>query len=182
MTLSNAIIYDILLSNFQYDITMNKPKKAESSNRPMVPFWPQNWTELDRVFDNFKKDFERSMWFPAMTFPSLSISSPSCDVVDEGDRYVITTEVPGISKEDVKLNVSDNTVEIAAEHKEEAEEKKMNYLRKERKSVAYRRILPLPGKVNSARAKAKLNNGILTVDIPKVNPTPKPKNTSIPIQ
>ena len=161
---------------------MDKPKKSEPSDQPMVPFWRQNWTELDRVFDNFRKDFERSLWFPAMTFPSLSVSSLSCDVVDEGNRYVITTEVPGVSKEDVKLNVSDNTVEISAEHKEEEEEKKKNYLRKERKSVSYHRALPLPEKVDSSKAKARLNNGILTVDIPKVNPTPKPKSTSIPIQ
>ena len=161
---------------------MDKPKKSETSDQPIIPFWRQGWTEIDRVFDNFRKDFERTLWFPTMTIPSFSVSSLSCDVVDEGDHYVITTEMPGVSKEDIKLNVSDNTIEISAEHKEEEEEKKKNFVRKERKSVSYHRTLPLPEKVDSSKATAKLNNGILTVEITKVNPTPKPKRASIPVQ
>ena len=161
---------------------MDKPKKSETSDQPIIPFWRQGWTEIDRVFDNFRKDFERTLWFPTMTIPSFSVSSLSCDVVDEGDHYVITTEMPGVSKEDIKLNVSDNTIEISAEHKEEEEEKKKNFVRKERKSVSYNRTLPLPEKVDSSKATAKLNNGILTVEINKVTPTPKPKRASIPVQ
>jgi len=159
---------------------MDKPKKETSE---ITPFWRHSWTDLDRVFDNFRRDFERSFAaFPVLNVPTLSVSLLSCDVADEGDRYVITTEMPGVSKDDIKLNVSDNTVEISAEHKEEEEEKKKNYLRKERKSVSYHRALPLPEKVDSSKAKAKLNNGILNVEIPKITPTPKSKSTSIPVQ
>ena len=161
---------------------MDKPKKSDAQEQPITPFWRHGWTEIDRVFDNFRKDFERSLWFPAMPMSSFSVSSLSCDVIDEGDRYIITTEMPGISKQDVKLNASNNTIEISAEHKEEEEEKKKNYVRKERKSVSYHRTLPLPDKVDSSKATAKLNNGILTVEIGKVNPTPKPKRASIPVQ
>lgn len=161
---------------------MDKPKRSETSEQ-ITPFWRQSWTELDRVFDNFRRDFERSLAsFPVLTVPTLSMSSLSCDVADEGDRYVITTEMPGVSKEDIKLNVSDSTIEISAQHKEEEEEKKKNYLRKERKAVSYHRTLPLPEKVDASKAKARLNNGILNVEIPKVSPTPKPKSTSITIQ
>jgi HSP20 family protein len=160
---------------------MDKPKKETSEQ--IVPFWHQNWGELDRVFDNFRRDFERSFTsFPVLTMPSLPASSLTCDIADEGDRYVITTDVPGVSKEDVKLNVSDSTIEISAEHEEAEEEKKKNYLRKERRSFSYNRTLPMPEKIDSSKAKAKLNNGILTVEIPKVHPTPKPKSTSIPVQ
>ena len=172
----------MLISIFHQLILMDKPKKSETPEPSIVPFWRQGWTELDRVFDNFRKDFERTLWFPAMSIPSFSTSLLSCDVVDEGDRYVITTEMPGVSKQDVKLNVSDNTVEISAEHKEEEEEKKKNYVRKERKSVSYHRTLPLPEKVDSSKATAKLNNGILTVEISKVKPTPKPKRATISVQ
>jgi len=179
---SRLVINKMLICNFYQLDSMDKPKKSDTSEHPMVPFWRQGWTELDRVFDNFRRDFERTLWFPAMSIPSFSVSSLSCDVTDEGDRYVITTEMPGVSKQDVKLNVSDNTIEISAEHKEEEEEKKKNYVRKERKSVSYHRTLPLPEKVDSSKATAKLNNGILTVEISKVNPTPKPKRASIPVQ
>jgi len=162
---------------------MEKPKKSEPSEHSIVPFWKQNWTDLDRVFDNFRREFERTISsFPALNLPSMPMSSMSCDVLDEGDRYVIHAEMPGVEKKDVKLNASDNSIEISAEHKEESEEKKKDYLRKERKAVSYYRRLPLPEKVDSSKAAAKLNNGVLTVDIPKVTPTPKSKSKDIPVQ
>lgn len=117
-----------------------------------------------------------------MNLLPMSISTVSCDVLDEGDHYIVNAEIPGVSKEDIKLNVSDNNVEISAQHKEEKEEKKKNYIRKERRAFSYHRSLPLPDKVDSSKAKAKLNNGILSVEIPKINPTPKPKSQDIDIQ
>jgi HSP20 family protein len=162
---------------------MDKPKKSDTLNQPIVPSWRQNLGDLDRVFDNFRRDFERTMVsFPSISFPSIHVSSVSCDVLDEGDHYVINAELPWITKEDVRLNVSDNNVEIYAEHKEETEEKKKNYVRKERRAFSYHRSLPLPEKVDSAKAKAKLNNGVLSVEIPKITPTPKPKSKDIPVQ
>jgi HSP20 family protein len=163
---------------------MDKSKKPDTSNQPLMPFWRQSWGELDRVFDNFRRDFERTLSsFPVANLTQISAaSSVSCDVLDEGDHYVINAELPGVSKEDIKLNVSDNNVEISAEHKEETEEKKKNYVRKERRAFSYHRSLPLPDKVDSSKSKAKMNNGILTVEIPKVTPTPKPKSNNIPIQ
>lgn len=162
---------------------MDKPKKSETPEHPVVPFWRQNWGDLDRVFDNFRREFERTMSsFPAFNLPSIPMTSMSCDVLDEGDRYLIHAEMPGVEKNDVKLNASDNGIEISAEHKEESGEKKKDYLRKERKVISYYRRLPLPEKVDSSKAHAKLNNGILTVDIPKVTPTPKSKGKDIPVQ
>lgn len=162
---------------------MDKPKKSETPEHSVVPFWRQNWTDWDRVFDNFRREFERTMSsFPALNLPSMPMASMSCDVLDEGDRYVIHAEMPGVEKKDVKLNASDNSIEISVEHKEESEEKKKDFLRKERKAVSYYRRLPLPEKVDSSKATAKLNNGILTIDIPKVTPTPKSKSKDIPVQ
>ncbi|MGQ0795921.1 MAG: Hsp20/alpha crystallin family protein [Nitrosopumilaceae archaeon] len=76
----------------------------------------------------------------------------------------------------------DTSVEISAEHKEQEEEKKKNYVRKERKELSYHRTLPLPEKVISSKANAKLNNGILSIEIPKTTPTPKPKSSTISVQ
>jgi HSP20 family protein len=106
----------------------------------------------------------------------------SCDIVDEGDKFHINVDLPGVKKDEVKLNVTDNSIEISAEHKEQHEEKKKNYIRKERKELAYHRTLPLPERVFSSKASAKLNNGILTIEIPKATPTPKPKSATIPVQ
>ena len=158
-------------------MTKDEPKKTE-----LVPAWPFNWQSLDRAFDNFRKEFEKSF----SSFPSLpsmpKISSLSCDIVDEGDKYVIKAEMPGVKKDEIKLNVFENSIEISAQHKEEEEEKKKNYLRKERSEISYYRTLPLPEKVVSDKTSAKLTDGVLSVTIPKVSPTPKPKSSAIQVQ
>jgi len=162
---------------------MVKPQKKSETSHEITPFWRTGWSELDRVFDNFRRDFERSMpLFPAISIPSLPTSSMSCDIMDEGNKFVINADMPGVQKEDIKLNVTDNSIEISARHKEEVEEKKKNYVRKERKEISYYRALPIPEKVDSSKAKAKMNNGILNIEIPKLTPTSKPKSTSIPVQ
>lgn len=160
----------------------SKEKKSDTSME-LAPFWRFGWPELDRVFDNFRRDFERTFASFPVGLPALpSISSMSCDIVDDGDKFRINVDLPGVKKEEVKLNVTDNSIEISAEHKEQEEEKKKNYVRKERKEVMYHRTLPLPEKVASLKASAKLNNGILTIEIPKTTPTPKPKSSTIKVQ
>ena len=157
-------------------------KKSEAST-DITLFWRSGWPEIDRTFDNFRRDFERALAsFPMSTPPLSSLSTMSCDIVDEGNRFVLNVDMPGVKKDEIKLNVTDNSVEISAEHKEEAEEKKKNYVRKERKEIAYHRTLPLPEKVISSKADARLNNGILRIEIPKITPTSKPKNASIPVK
>lgn len=160
----------------------SKEKKPDTSTE-LAPFWRFGLPELDRVFDNFRRDFERTFAsFPA-GLPALpSMSSMSCDIVDEGDKFRINVDLPGVKKDEVKLNVTDNSIEISAEHKEQEEEKKKNYVRKERKEIAYHRTLSLSEKVVSSKASAKLNNGILTIEIPKTTPTPKPKSSTIQVQ
>jgi HSP20 family protein len=157
-------------------------KDDSKQKTELVPAWPFNWQSLDRAFENFRKEFEKSF----STFPSLhslsKMSSLSCDVVDEGDKYVIKAEVPGVKKDEIKLNVFDNSLEISAQHKEEEEEKKKNYLRKERSEISYYRTIPLQEKVISDKTNAKLTDGILNVTIPKATPTPKPKSSSIQVQ
>lgn len=177
------IIYAILFKQFLLTQGMDEPKKPDTPEHQVLPFWRQGWTDLDRIFDNMKRDFERSFSaLPVLAIPPMTVSSLTCDIADEGDRYVVNADMPGISKEEVKLDVSDNTLEISAEHREHEEEKKKNYVRKERKYLSYHRTLPLPEKVDSSKAKAKLNNGILTIEIPKLSPTPKPKTTQVQVQ
>lgn len=158
------------------------PKKSEPSNE-VSPYWRTGWLEMDRVFDNFRRDFERSLsMFPHIGIPSLPVSAMSCDIVDEGDRFAINANMPGVNKDEVKLNVTENAVEISAQHKEEEDEKKKNYVRKERREISYYRTLTLPEKVSPTKAKAKMNNGILNIEIPKLTPTSKSKGSSIPVQ
>ncbi len=159
-------------------------KMKKTSQPALIPSWPLNWSEMERSFGNFRRDFERSFTsFPAITMPPMpKISSTSCDIIDEGDRLQVKVDMPGVKKNEIELDITDNSIEISAAHKEEKEEKKKNFLRKERSEVSYYRTLPLPAEVVSSKAKAKLTDGILSIVIPKSHPSPKLKKRSIKVQ
>ena len=157
--------------------TKNAPKKSTG----ITPSGASSWTEIDRSIENFRRDMEKAFSsFPTISMPKMSHAS--CDVIDEGNQFRVKMDVPGIKKSEVKLNVSDNSVEISAEHKEESEEKKKNYLRKERSHVSYYRSLPLSEKILSDKVTAKLVDGILDITLPKSKPTETQKKKSISVQ
>ena len=155
-----------------------KPVKKESK---LVPFWPSSWFDIDRSIENLRSDMEKAFSsFPSTYAPK--IPEASCDIVDEGNQFRIKMDVPGIQKKDIHLNVTDNSLEISAEHKEESEEKKKNYLKKERSHVSYYRTLPMSEDVISERVKAKLNDGVLDITLPKAKPTKTQKKKSVSVQ
>ena len=153
----------------------------------LIPFSDSGFGDLDRVFDNFKRDFEHA-FTPAFSatkpFGHMfeQSSSTACDLVDEGDKFVVTADMPRINKDEINLDVGDDYIDISAEHKESQEEKEKKYIRKEHSEISIRRRMSLPGRVKSSEVKAKLDNGVLTVDLPKENPTPQPKTTKISIE
>lgn len=156
-------------------------KKDAIKQKPNDLFRSSDWTSsMDRVFDNFRHEFEKSL----LSFPTTSISKIStllCDITDEGNKYIIKAEMPGIKKDEIKLKISDNSLEVSGQHKEEEQEKKKNYIRKERSEISYYRVVPLPDKIISDKTQAKLIDGVLTIMAPKVTPT-KPKSSSVQVQ
>jgi len=139
-------------------------------------------SDFDRIFDNFKRDMEKSFTsFPRVDFPSFpKLSETGCDVIDEGNQLRMKMNIPGLKKNEINLNVTDNSIEVTGEHKEE--EKKKNYLRKERHSMSYYQTIPLSEKVIPGKVKAKLTDGVLDVTLPKSKPTPTQKKKSVKVQ
>ena len=153
------------------------PKKTTG----ITPFLTSSWMDIDRSIENLRKDMEKAFsTFPSISMPKMPESS--CDVIDEGNHFRVKMNVPGVQKKDIKLNVTDNSLEISAEHKEESEEKKKNYLRKERSHVSYYRTLPMSEDVVSGKVKAKLSDGVLDITLPKAKPTKTQKKKSISVQ
>ena len=187
MRIKNENLQKLKISFF--DIITLMTDNNENNNdekRGLVPFWGSGFGDLDQVFDNFKRDFEHIL---TPTFGTskpfghmFEQSSPACDLIDEGDKFVVTADMPRMKKEEIILDVGDDYIDISAEHKESEEEKKKKYLRKEHREVSIHRRMSLPGKIKSSEVRAKMNNGILTVDLPKENPTPQPKTTKINIE
>ncbi|PIW31716.1 MAG: molecular chaperone [Nitrosopumilales archaeon CG15_BIG_FIL_POST_REV_8_21_14_020_37_12] len=159
-------------------------KKSIKNKSKVAPFWASSWLDIDRSIENLRKDMEKAFSsFPSIhtqSFPNLP--KASCDVIDEGNQFRIKMDVPGVKKNEINLNVTDNALEISAEHKETSEEKKKNYLRKERSHLSYYRTLPLSEKVISGQVKAKLTDGVLDITLPKAKPTKVQPKKSVSIQ
>jgi HSP20 family protein len=98
---------------------------------------------------------------------------PAVNLKETENEYVITAEVPGLKKGELDVNVGEDNVTLKGERKEEKEEKKENYHYKEAVYGAFERVIPLPGTIKSAEAKAQLKDGVLTLTLPKAEATKK---------
>ncbi len=144
---------------------------------------PAIWEELRRLEDRMNQLF-RELWssFPRTEerFPGFAgVRSPFCDVQETDKEIIITAELPGVDKEDIKINATEHEVEIEAEVKREEEEKKEGYFRSERQYSKFYRCLALPAEVDPSKAKATYKNGVLELRLPKVKTETK---TSIKVE
>jgi HSP20 family protein len=142
------------------------------------------WTDVDRLFDQFRSNFEDMLWYPRTNFLDLSEQkrSPSMDVADLGDKYQLTVELPGISKGDISIEVTSHDIEISAEKKTVEEEKKKNWLRRERSSSSFYRYLELPEELKTNDVDAEFKDGVLKLTLPKVEPTPVSESKKVKVK
>ena len=158
---------------------MAQTKKLAKTSSAVTPSGISSWFDIDRSIENLRKEMEKAFSsFPSISMPTMPRTS--CDIIDEGNQFRVKMDTPGIKKNELKLNVTDNSIEVTGEHKEE--EKKKNYLRKERHSVSYYQTIPLSEKIIPGKVKAKLTDGVLDITLPKTKPTPTPKKRSVNVQ
>jgi len=106
------------------------------------------------------------------TTPSLSLferaTYPRLDIRDESDKVVVEVEVPGLSKEDVKVELNENVLIVRGEKKKDVKEEKGNYIRRELKRSSFsRQVCRLNDNCDVEKIDASFKNGILIVTIPK---------------
>ncbi|MBU2549258.1 MAG: Hsp20/alpha crystallin family protein [Proteobacteria bacterium] len=93
------------------------------------------------------------------------------DIAEGEGGYTVTAELPGFSKEEVHIEVKDGRLHLKAEHNEQKEEKTENYHLRERVSGTLVRTLTLPETVDGGRIEAKMDHGILTITLPRLEAT-----------
>ncbi|WP_227779276.1 Hsp20/alpha crystallin family protein [Haladaptatus pallidirubidus] len=93
------------------------------------------------------------------------------DLADEGDQFVVTADVPGYEKDEIDVQIQNNTLRIRAKHEQEAEEREEALIRSEREHREMRESVTLPEPVDEDNITASCNNGVLTVHLPKKEPT-----------
>ena len=89
--------------------------------------------------------------------------SPQIDVFQRGNDLVVRADLPGIKKEDVRVDISDNLLTIQGERKQEREEEHDGWYRNERSYGSFVRTIPLPEGTIADSAKATFNNGVLEI-------------------
>lgn len=120
--------------------------------------------DMFKKMERMMKDFQEfSKQFPASDhfFPA--------DIRDKEGEIVLQAELPGVSKDDVNVRVTSNSVSIAAESEERVNKKDENYYRKEGKSQSYQRSFKLPEtvEIDTDNVGASYENGILEIKLPK---------------
>lgn len=143
----------------------------------------QTWDpfeELHRIQDRINRMFGAGGQMS--TQGMLGMEVPSVDVVEHGNDVVVTADMPGLTKEDIKIDVtSDNVLEISGQKKAEKEQKeRQGFVRHERSYMGFYRAIRLPAPVDKSKAKATYNNGVLNVTLPMTK-KPEERKSEIPV-
>jgi HSP20 family protein len=151
-------------------------EKRDEEPREIMPT-----TGITSIFDNFMREMERMTrpWsFPMdwQQFPSIfearDMRMAVYELADRGDKFELQVEVPGIEKEKIDVKATKYSVEISGKHSEKTEEKKgKRYLYTERLYRSFYRNVILPEEIVPSKVAAKVENGVLKVDLPKKTPT-----------
>ncbi len=141
----------------------------------------ETWTDLERVFDVLGRTVYETFglwpfggyWTGTVPAPRPALRAARTDVTDTGASFKIVADVPGVPKDALEIQVKGLSVEIRGEVTHEKEEKaKGEVVHRERTHVGFYRALELPEPVVATEAKAKVENGVLELELPKQRPTP----------
>ena len=125
--------------------------------------------DMDRLFDEF---------FAAPTSTPNGWSMPMVDMYQTEDDIVVKATLPGLDPEDLDIQITGDMLNIRGEIKHEVEEKEAKYHLREHRYQSVARSLTLPAMVVADKAKAEMNNGILTLTLPKAEEA-KPKTITV---
>jgi len=119
-------------------------------------------------FDDLFKDFGKGFWVKPLSFPAETAVEMKVDVKEDDKSYTVRAEIPGVKKDDIKVDIDGNLVSVRAEIKQEKEEKKgEKVVYSERTYGMASRSFTLPAEVDAKGAKAEYKDGLLSLTLPK---------------
>ncbi|MGM5471296.1 Hsp20/alpha crystallin family protein [Flavobacteriaceae bacterium LMO-SS05] len=126
----------------------------KGTSLPSLPSW----------FDNF---FENSLGTEFLSNFNTGITLPAVNIKETNEEFVLELAIPGMKKSDFVIDVEHKILSVASEVKNEDEETKAHYTRREFGYASFKRTFTLPDSVESDKVKATYKDGILTVTLPK---------------
>ncbi|HEX9709639.1 MAG TPA: Hsp20/alpha crystallin family protein [Candidatus Thermoplasmatota archaeon] len=157
---------------------------------------PFGWVEaFDRQFEEMRRDME-SLIFPTGSLlegPGRGVGWPlgaeaalaaRLDLKDNGKEYIVSAELPGFGKEEVDVQVTGEGLTLSASRSESTEEgsEASGYLARERSYRSLRRAVAFPEEVDADAASAQLQDGVLTLTVPKQRPTEEPMPRKVKVE
>lgn len=128
----------------------------------------------DDPFEDFFRDVFR------LGESEAGLLEPAADVSESDGQVTVKLEVPGVDKKDLHVSVTEDAVTVRGETRKESADTKKSLYRQEIRYGVFQRSMPLPVEVDAAKAAAKLENGMLTITIPKL-PATKARHVEIPV-
>ncbi len=147
--------------------------------RSLVPTRETPWRSgvartLSRMDEEFDELMERLFQTEGGMMPK-GWFTPQVDVTETETHYEVKVDLPGLKPEEVKVELRNGDLWISGERKEEKEEEGKTFHRIERRHGEFRRVLPLPAEVAQEKIEARVENGVLSVTIPKTEAAPAKK-------
>ncbi len=129
---------------------------------------------MEEMFDEFlTRPFGRGIWPSLPRIMEGMEPTPTVDIYEEKDNIIVKSELPGMSKEDIEIHLTDDTITLTGEKQKEEKIEKKDYYRMERTFGSFKRSFALPAEVQTGKAKASFKNGVLEVKIPKTEAAKK---------
>jgi len=134
--------------------------------------------DFDRFFNERGLPFFRPRWREYDEFAW----TPDLEVFERDNGLVVRLDLPGLAKEDVKIEVIDGNLTISGERKREAREERQGWYTSERTYGTFYRAIPLPEGVNGTEIKGTFTNGVLEVTVPVPAKALAPPSYKVPIE
>jgi HSP20 family protein len=121
--------------------------------------------EIPALFDDFFRPFND--WFGGSSLTMRSMNIPAVNIAETNSKYEVSLAVPGLKKEDFKINIEGDMLTISSEQEAEEETNEEKWNRKEYNYSSFSRSFNLPEEINQEKIEANYNDGILKINLPK---------------
>jgi HSP20 family protein len=120
---------------------------------------------MPSVFDDFFKPWNE--WFDNGGILGRTMNIPAVNIVEHKNEYQVSLAVPGMKKDDFRIDVDGNMLTISSEKEESREDKEKKFTRKEYNYSSFSRTFTLPEEINKEKIKAKYDEGVLKITLPR---------------
>jgi HSP20 family protein len=159
-------------------MSKNKDVEVKNSKEPVAPQLHRALSPFDEI-DRLVDSLWRHRWprllsdeWPGWTGTGQLFDRPmpKVDVLDLGDQLIVSAELPGVNKEDLDVSILQQRITIRGKTSREEHSEQGEYFHREISRGEFQRAVTLPTDVDAANAKARFENGVLTISLPKLKP------------